>query len=254
MRIRNFADTTVLIVAAMASSSAVRADDAADAKAIVARGVKAAGIPADKKPIAITWKDKGTFNFGGAKIPYTADWAYQDPDKYRFLMNADFMGMKVEFLMVVNGNNAWEMSMGKVNDVTGEKLEHTLTEVYQFRVYSLTPLLADPEFKLAAAGEKDVNGKKTQVVKVMRDKRPAITLHFDKESGLLAKAEVRVKDEFQNWKEVLDEGYFEDYKDVNGRKFYTKLKIVRDGKPLVEAMLFDQKTPDKLDPKLFEKP
>jgi hypothetical protein len=91
-------------------------------------------------------------------------------------------------------------------------------------------------------------------VKVTRDKQPAVTLYFDKETALLVKRDAVVKDEFQKWKEALDEAYLSDYKDVGGVKFFTKLKVVRDGKPMIEATLSDQKVNEKLDAKLFEKP
>ena len=68
-----------------------------------------------------------------------------------------------------------------------------------------------------------------------------MTLYFDKETGLLVKTEVMVKDEFQKWKEVLDEAYFGDYKETGGQEDFTKLKIVRDGKTMIEATLSDQK-------------
>src|SRR5262249_15185356 len=127
-------------------------------------------------------------------------------------------------------------------------------EAYQFWVTSLTPLVSDNGFTLATAKGKDVNGKPSAAVKVTRDKKPAITLYFDTASGLLVKFEMTVKDEFQKWKEVLDEAYFQGYKDVNGRKLFHKLRIVRDGKPMIESTLSDQKFPEKLDGKLFEKP
>jgi hypothetical protein len=138
--------------------------------------------------------------------------------------------------------------------MTGEKLEHSLNEVYQLHVLSLSPLLNDKEFKLSMEGDKKVGEKEAKVVKVTREKRPAVTLYFDTESGLLVKSGMMVKDEFQGWKEVLDEGYYEDYKDVDGRKVFTKMRIVRDGKTMIEGTLSDQKVHDKLDAKLFEKP
>jgi hypothetical protein len=63
-----------------------------------------------------------------------------------------------------------------------------------------------------------------------------------------------VKDEFQMWKDALEEAYFDDYKEVNGKKMFTKLKVVRAGKTMIDSTLSDQKLADKLDAKLFEKP
>ena len=123
----------------------------------------------------MTWKDKGKFNGGGMEIVYTADWAFQGPDKYRFDINADLNGMKINFLVVVNGNKAWESGFGNTQEMSDEKLETVLNQVYQFNVMSLLPLLKDKEFKLAATGEKKVGDKEALVVVVKRDKRPTVT-------------------------------------------------------------------------------
>jgi len=53
---------------------------------------------------------------------------------------------------------------------------------------------------------------------------------------------------------VPGESFFEDYKEVGGRKVFTKMRVVRDGKTLIESTLSDQKASEKLDAKLFEKP
>ncbi len=231
-----------------------RADDAADAKAIVEKAIKARGDKPDAKFGAMTWQDKGKFTGGGFELPYTAEWAFQSPDKYRFVFTGTFGDAKITMTVVVNGEKAWQADGIKVEEITGEKLTQTVNEAYQFRVSALTPLLTDKGFTLATANGKDVGKKPTVAVKVTHEKKPAITLYFDKDSGLLVKRELIVKDEFQKWKEVLDEAYFSDYKEANGKKHFTKLKIVRDGKPMIEATLFDAKETEKLDAKLFEKP
>jgi len=233
---------------------AARGDDAADAKAIVEKGVKASGRQPGDKAVAMTWKDKGKFTAGGMAMPYNGEWAFQGPDKYRFVVTAEVEGMNLTFTAIANGAKAWESALGMTQEMMGEKLEYFLDQTYHMNVTSLLPLLSDAEFKLATAGEKDVNGKKAATVTVTRDKKPAITLSFDKESGLLVKSESKVKDEFQGWKEVTDEIYYEDYKDAGGRKFFGKMKVVRDGKTMIESTTSEQKTAEKLDAKLFEKP
>src|SRR5262245_8702837 len=253
---RGFAMRSKLLplAAVFAFSPALRADDASEARAIVEKSVKALGYKAGEKPAAITWKDKGKFHAGGMSLPFTGDFAFQAPDKYRFSVTAELEGMKITFVAVANGPKGWESALGMTQDLTGEKLEYVVNQVYNLNVTSLLPLLTDKEYKLATAGEKDVNGKKAAVVTVTREKKPTVTLYFDKESGLLVRADMKVKDEFQEWKEVTDEVYFDDYKDVGGKKHFCKMKIVRDGKTFIESTLSDQKTADKLDPKLFEKP
>ena len=235
-------------------SSGVRADDAAEAKAVIEKAIKARGDKSDSKLTATTWKDKGKFTGGGFDLPYTADWAFQAPDRYRFEFVGTFGDAKITLKVVVTGDKAWEAEGDKSREITGQKLEYVRGEAYQLWVASLTPLITEKGFTLATAPGKDVAGKPTVAVKVTHDKQPATTLYFDKASGLLVKRETTVKDEFQKWKEVLEEAYFSDYKESNGRKHFTTLKIVRDGKPMLEATLSDAKEAEKLDPILFEKP
>jgi hypothetical protein len=244
----------ITLLAAFAFAPALRADDAADAKATVERAIKARGGKPGEKFDALTWKEKGTFTAMGFGVPYSAEWAFQAPDKYRFAFTGELGDVKIHMLVVVNGEKAWASEGGKVEELTGEKLVQTRNEAYQLWVLSLAPLVSDKGFTLATAKGQDVSGKPTSAVKVSRDKQPDITLYFDKATGLLVKRETRVKDEFQKWKEVTDEAYFSDYKDANGAKVFTKLKVVRDGKPMIEATLSDQKAGEKLDAKLFAKP
>lgn len=236
------------------ASPLANADDAADATAIVEKAIKAQGSKPDDKSQGQTWKDKGKFTGGGFEMTYTGEFAFQGPDKYRFTVNGEAGGMKFTFSAAVNGAKAWQASMGTVEEVKDEKLQYMIEQAYTLHVVSLLPLVADKDYKLATAGEKDVAGKKAVGVKVTRDKKPDVTLYFDKASGLLAKSETKVKDEFQGWKEVPEEVLYSDYKDADVRKVFTKMKIVRDGKTMIESTLSDQKAAAKLDPKLFEKP
>ncbi|HEY2787699.1 MAG TPA: hypothetical protein VGJ05_22265 [Fimbriiglobus sp.] len=228
-----------------------RADDA---KATIERGLKASGWDKAKSK-CMTWKDKGFMTAAGMKMEYTADWAVQLPDKYRFAMNMTYMSRPLDLTFVLAGDKAYEALRGMSREVTGNKLEYTKSEVYAFQVQSLAPLLKDANFHLKSVAGLDVDGKPTVGVEVKSDGKPTVTLYFDKASGLMARADWPVKDEFQNWKEVPSESYFSDWKDAgNGIKAFGKLKIIRDGKPHLESVLSDFKLPVKLDPKLFEKP
>jgi outer membrane lipoprotein-sorting protein len=242
------------LVAVLALAPSVRADDAADAKAIVEKAITARGDKPDTKNTATTWTDTGKIILMDRTIPYTAEWAFQAPDKYRFVSNTSSGDAKLNLIMVANGEKCWAKQDGRTEELGHAKLEEARNEAYQLWVLSLAPLVTDTGFTLATAKGQDVDKRPTVAVKVTRDKKPAITLYFDKESGLLVKRDVIVKDELQKWKEVLDEAHFSDYKETNGLKQFTKLKIVRDGKPLIEATLSDVKEAEKLDAKLFEKP
>jgi hypothetical protein len=241
----------LVIGAFAAASAAARADDA---KAVVEKGLKACGWDKDKSTCT-TWKDKGKFSGGGMEMTYTGDWAVQLPDKYRFAIKVKFGGMDVDFTHTVNGDKAFESAAGMTQDVTGDKLEYSKNQLYMMRVQSLDPLLTDAAFKLKDVPGKDVDGKPTAGVQVDREGKPAVTLYFDKASGLLVRIDMKQKNEFDNWKECQDESYLSDWKDVgSGVKAYHKLKVVRDGKTLIESEMSEFKRPEKLDAKLFEKP
>jgi hypothetical protein len=59
--------------------------------------------------------------------------------------------------------------------------------------------------------------------------------------------------EFTN-KDVGREVFPSDYKKKDGRLYFNKMVIKREGKNLLEEEFSDQKTSEKLDPKLFAKP
>lgn len=237
-----------------ACGTAARSDDAADARALVEKALAARGDKPGAPLPALAWKEAGKFTGGPFALDYTADWAFQGPDKYRFTMTGSFGDTKFTVTAVANGDKAWESDGKQTQPITGDKLEYTLNEVYALWVTGLSPVLTEKGFTLATAKGKDVGGKPTAAVTVTRDKRPPITLYFDKATGLLVKTEYTVKDEFQKWKPVLDETYLSDYKPVGGQQVFTKLKVVRDGKVMIESTLSDQQWGAKLDPKTFEKP
>lgn len=233
---------------------AVGADDAAEAKAIIEKAIKAQGLKPDSPEMAESWKDAGSLSFGGMKMEYVADWTFQPPAAYRFDMTTKFNGQDMKLAVVMNGKEAWQAANGAPLPIEPKKLDSMKHETYQLWVTSLLPLLREKEFKLSMLPEGQIDGKPAQGVKVVREGHREVSLFFDRETGLLAKMESTVPDEFQGWKEVKDEAFFSDYKDVGGLKRFCKMKIVRDGKPLLETVLSEQKRMEKADPKIFDKP
>jgi hypothetical protein len=247
---------TLLIGVVVLAVGTARAadDDAAKAKAVVEKAVKAIGADRDGPEVHQTWTDKGKFTAFGMTIDYTGRWWFSGPDKHRFEIKLNAGGMDLEVVSVTNGEKSWESAMGQTQEVTGEKLEYVRNQVYAYRVYSLTPLLADKGFTLKATAGVKVDGAETDGVEVTSKGRPAIALYFDKKTGLLVKASGTVKNEFEDWKEVKEEVYFGGWKPLAGgkRQVSTTMKVVRDGSTLIEAEEADQKFHDKLDAKLFE--
>lgn len=224
-----------------------------DAKAIIHKAIKAANMPGDNKAYHETWKEKGVMKAMGQEFPYDSKWAFEAPGKYRFDMKAKFGGQDMEISFVQNGAKAKETGMGQSRMLEGPKLEETTHSAYQFWVCSLRPLVHEDGFKLSVSPNKDFAGKKVTSVKVAKDGKRDITLHFDKETDLLVGCTDKVKDEFQEWKEVAQDSEFSGYqKGANGEMQFTKMVVKRDGKVLIESELTGYQRSTVLNPDFFK--
>src|SRR5262249_32887432 len=143
-------------------------------------------------------------------------------------------GMKIQFLMAVNGDKGWSKADGAVLDMDAETLAEEKAGLYASWVAGLWPLLKDSAFQLAPLGEGKVGDRNVVGVKVSRKDRRDVSLFFDKESGLLLKSEVRAKDVMGAGNEFTQETLYGDYQETEGVKSPRKVTINRDGKPFVE--------------------
>lgn len=249
----------LLAVAVLVSCLAARADDAADARAIVERAIKARGDkPADKLPPAVRWEEKITMKIDPTakeNIVLNTTWTVAPPDKMRVDMKINFSGNEFEASYVLNGEMLWMIVQGAVQEDGNNQLGQALRDMNRMWASSLTPLVADEGFKLSTANETKVNGKPAAGVEVREGKRPVMTLYFDKETGLLVKSAARVKDITTGDVEVLEEAVLSGYKETaDGRKYHTQTSVTRDGKPFYTSERTEPKLLKAADPKLFEKP
>jgi len=251
MRFAPFPLAAVLLV-----SPAIRAADAADAKAIIEKAIKAHGQKPGDASAVTTWKEKIALTLDALAQPLDLDteWTVQVPDKFRLQITVAIEGHTVNLTMILNGEKMWFLANGQLQDSPPEQLAEMLTEMNRMRATSLTPLLTKDEFQLATVKEKVVNGKPAAGVAVRNFKRPVVTLYFDKETGLLVKREATVKDPGTDDKEVLEEAVVSDFKEAGGRKYHTKVVVTRDGKPFYRSEVSMPRAVEKPDPKLFAKP
>lgn len=237
----------------LALSPATRADDAA-ARAVVEKGLKAAGgVEKVEKFNAGTMKLKGTFYGMGMNIPYTGEWAMQMPNRMRFTLEMEAGGQKITITRVFDGTKGWMKVLDMTMEFTPEQVAEAKHEMYSARVASLHPLLKEKEFKLSSLGESQVEKQTVVGVKVSRDGQRDVNLYFDKQSGLVIKSETVVKDE-ESGKEVNQEEYYSDFKEIEGVKHPMRLVIKREGKVYVEGETTEFKVVEKHDDALFMKP
>lgn len=246
---------TLLAVLAVLAVGVVRAadDDAAKATATVEKAVKAAGWAKHGANVSRTWTDKGALHIADQKLEYTGEWWFSGPDKYRFVAKLNFGGTDLSVTAVTNGGKAWESDGNQTRAAADEKLEYTVNQVYFQWVYTLTPLLTEKGFTLKPIAGVKVDGAETTGVEVTHKDKPAVKLYFDAKTGLLAKAETTVRNEFDGWKETTDEVTFGGWKAGDDKKMYpSKTTVTRGGTLLIETEASNHKFVEKLEAKLFD--
>jgi hypothetical protein len=115
-------------------TSPLRADDA-DLRAVIDKAIKAAGGEEKlAKFKSRTWVSKGTYYGMGNDIQYSANYALQAPDKFRFEVEGGFM------TMVIDGDKGWMQMNGETREMNKDELAQQKEELYALAVSSLTPL------------------------------------------------------------------------------------------------------------------
>jgi hypothetical protein len=243
------------LCAVVALATLARADAEADVKAILDKAIKASGGEEKLAKVkAMRMKSKGKFyGFSADGIDYTAETAWQYPNRVRDEIHAEVMGNKVVILEIVDGDKGWTSTAGNTEEMNKDALEEATENMHANRVSMLYPL-KDKEFKLAPLPETKVGDREAVGIKVTSKGHRDINLYFDKKTSFLIKSETKAKDLMNEGKEVAQETYFDDYKDVDGIQTPFKVTIKRADKDYVVAEMTDVKIVDKLEDKLFEKP
>jgi hypothetical protein len=238
---------------ALAVVAPAGADDAADARALVEKAVKAHGGQ-DKleKFAAATVAFKGKVHVMGQAVDVAGEVLTQGDDRLKVDLQVEVDGQKFRVVNVLAGDKGWMRLGDDTKEMDKDQLAEGREQAYAGWVATLAPL-ADKGFTLATVGEMKVDGKPTLGVKVSRKDRRDVDLYFDKETGLLAKSETRVKDEGSG-QEVTEETFYAGYKEVQGTKHAMAFVVKRDGKPFLEGEATEVTLAEKLDATAFAKP
>lgn len=234
------------------SAGVVRAQD--DARALIERAIKAHGgaealgrIRADKV------KFKGTLVLQGHNTPFLAETTVQLPSKYKNVIEVNSGGDKHTIVHIVNGNDIYITLDGRALKPEPAQLAEIRSGMELERAKRLLPLLEDKSYQLAVVEDVEVSDRPAAGVRITGRGRKEMRLYFDKEYGLLVRAENRL-DGGKGKEEIRQHFFFGDYKDIGGCKRPTKLRAYRDSKQIMEAELLDAKTLDKVDETEFAKP
>jgi hypothetical protein len=185
----------------------------------------------------------------GDGLPFTGHFAFQWPDRFR-------MEIEGAFVLVVDGDKGWTKSgNGDVKEMNKDEMAFQKESLYAQAVMRLMVLKEkEKEFTIAMLDATKVDSKPAVGVKVSHKGHEDIKLFFDKETNLLVKVELRVKASEHGYKEVTQETFLKDWKDVDGIKVVQKVVDKREGKLYIEEEVSDVKYLEKVEAKLFAKP
>lgn len=197
-------------------------------------------------------KTKGKIELLGG-LEFTQEMSYQLPNRFKESMEIEIAGQKASIVTVYDGQKGWLKVDGKLQDLD-EKLLGELKEIaHLMRVSRLVGLVEDKNCKLSALGEIKVAGRAAVGVKIECKGFRDINLYFDKQNGLMVKAERRALDPTTG-QEVSEERIITEYSKVDGVQSPRKLTVYRDGQKFMEAEVTEVKILEKLDPATFARP
>jgi hypothetical protein len=224
-----------------------------EARALIERAVKAhGGAEALSRIHADKVKFKGTLVIQGHTAPIVVETTTQLPSKYKCIIEMNHNGDRHTIVHVVNGDKIYVTLDGRAPKLERAQESEIRNGLELERAKRLLPLLEDKSYQLAVIEDITVNDRPAAGVRISGRGRKEMRLYFDKEYGLMVRAENRIDDGKD--KEIRQHFFFGDFKEIGGYKRPTKLRAFRDGKQIMEVELLDAKVLDKVDETEFAKP
>jgi hypothetical protein len=222
-----------------------------DARAILDQAIKAHGGEARLLQFkAAHTKVKGTL-YLTQEIPFHQEVYSQLPSQIKDILEVEDKGKKQTVITALNVDKGWQAIKGKMQPVPVDTLANLKEAAHLMRASRLIAL-KDTMFELKLLGESTVNGRPAVGLVATAKGYRDIRLFFDREYGILVKVERKIVD--GALKEITEERFLSEYREVEGILAPKKAVILRDGKKFLEAEVTEVQFLEKLDDKVFEKP
>lgn len=226
--------------------------DEVDPKSLVERAIEAHGgreklvqVRADQV------KTKGTLFLGDKEAPFVAETWVQLPGQFKNAIEVTTSKTtKIRLMQIVSKDRITETLDGLPHKSSPAALSEIRETLHLNNIVRLVPMLASPDiYRLDYTGELKIQERTLQGIKVSTRGRQEVRLFFDKANGMLVRTEQQLDD--GNGKEIRQEGYYLDFRDLGGYKRPIKMAAYRDGKKVMEAELLDVKYFEKFDETIF---
>jgi hypothetical protein len=240
------ASLTIALGAWLSFTAVGRADDPAQAVAVVDQAI-AASCGAEKLAAlnAGIWKTSGVFRGQQSRAEFQGEL----PDKFRIDSTRVVDGKTVNHSRIISGTKGWVVEDGKVTPMTEEELKSVRESYYHKQLATTLVPLKHKDCKLSFEGIRVLNERPASVVKATRTGYPDVTLYFDRDTGLLAKTEMAQRS--ASGKDVQVELFFSQFREFDGIKIATRTKALHDGKPFLETEITEFKAVKKLPEEVF---
>ena len=185
-----------------------------------------------------------------AEVSFNSEGSAQLPEKFKISQQFEINGTKTTQVQTLIGDKATILVNGEAMPLDENTRKEMKEQVYFEYISSLVPL-REPSITLTSLGESKVEDKPAIGVKVSSKGHRDISLYFDKETALLSKASSQAFDPIGS-KEVSQEIFFKDYKDLDGTKYPSKSLVTQDGKKVIQLETTEYKVSEKLDNSVFD--
>jgi hypothetical protein len=241
----------VFAAAALAPNNATRAQ--ADPRTVLDRAINAHG--GEERLGALKaghTRSRGTRQ-AAKEVPFTQEAYFQLPDRLKEIQQLQLPDQKVTLIVGLAGDMAWMSSNGTTTDLQGRLLAELKSAANLLRATRLVPLKRDRAFRLTALPGVPIDGRPALGLRASCTGYGDVKLYFDQMTGLLAKVERQVVD-LSSMQDVTEERFFDSYREFDGVRTPTRIRVLRAGRPFLVAEVLEAKFVERLDDRVFARP
>jgi hypothetical protein len=177
---------------------------------------------------------EGVVHLGATKMPFVNEVRLQLPGKYKSVVTIGEGLKHKRIIQILNGDHAYLLIDNKQQPLDAVHRNQLLQTLQLEQALRLVPLLRDPGFTVESLGEVRNQSAVFSVLRVTGKSQRELKLWFDRNSGLLVKAEHKLDGV---GKEIVQEAFYQEYRAIDGVQRAGRVTILRDAKPIMEARL-----------------
>jgi hypothetical protein len=234
-------------------SGAAFAQEQPTPRAILEKAIAAHGGMERLSLVRADWiRMRGTLWIGGREMTFSGETTVQLPGQFKAVLDVRAPDGVYKLVQGLDNDKAWMTHNGKPHAMAPTAQTELRETLHLNRAIRLVPLFNDPGYEVAYVGESKVNDRPALGLKVTAKGRKELRMYFDRETGLLVKTEHTLDDGMG--KEVRQEHYYSEFRDLGGFRRPVKVVAFRDGKKMMEGEVLEAKYFERLPDSEFKQP